>query len=73
MLCAKTDSYFFEVSLLNFFSYHHIYSVDDDGYHLYQNGTKLIPSGDYFSIVFPSRRDLRFKHHAYFLLDSTKF
>ena len=49
-----------------------------DGYRWYQNGTKLIPNSDpkfrkiYFSIVLPSGRDLRFKRHAYFLMDSTR-
>jgi len=49
-----------------------------DGYRWYQNGTKLIPSSDpkfrkvHFSIVLLSGRDLRFKCHAYFLLDSKR-
>ena len=72
--------YFFGSELVNFFSYH-TYSLYDrkvDGYRWYQNETKLIRSSDpkfqkiYFSIVLPSGRDLRFKHHAYFLLDSMR-
>ena len=49
-----------------------------DGYRWYQNGSKLLPNGDpvvrkvHFSIVLKSGRDLRFKRHAYFLLNPTK-
>ena len=47
-----------------------------DGYRWYQNGTKFIPNRQpeirkiHYSIVLETGRDLRFKKHAYFLLDS---
>ena len=47
-----------------------------DGYRWYQNGTKFIPNKQpeirkiHYSIVLETGRDLRFKKHAYCLLDS---
>ena len=55
--------------------------IDDwrvDGYRWYQNGTKPIPNSKplykkiHFVIVLESGRDLRFKKHAYFLMDPKK-